>query len=288
MFPIQDDQDQDDQDPDLDLNPDACTSKVKVTADWSTIWNASMNFSQAWSKAEQKAKTPAHHYMRKQHSVAIYMYTQAVRQPGGTVLTAGEGPEKQLTSESQPLFTYLSEAIQILKHSQRLCHTTSYPSDPSSNLSMSGKLLRFGTFVLGSDGCRRRGNTCFQVHTCFGVDISHYSALEEDGQVLIPPYEVFKVTHVTSDARGGEFTHKLESNLNCVYDRASGSLHPISIISNESWLMFGITFMVIVLLFLPFVIFKVLKKWELKIFNWYGLYNGRLRGPVWCSDAKDI
>uniref|UniRef100_A0A3B5KQ02 NAD(P)(+)--arginine ADP-ribosyltransferase n=1 Tax=Takifugu rubripes TaxID=31033 RepID=A0A3B5KQ02_TAKRU len=200
---------QDDQDPDLDLNPDACTSKVIVTADRSRIWNASMNFSQAWSNAEQKATTPEHRYMQKQHSVAIYMYTQAVRRPGGTVLTAAEGPEKQLTSESQPLFAYLSEAIQILKHSQRLCHTTSYPS---LNLNTSGKLLRFGT-----------GNTCFQVHTCFGVDISHYSALEEDGQVLIPPYEVFKVTHVSSDPRRGEFTHKLESNLNCIQiSRSSG------------------------------------------------------------------
>lgn len=255
MFPMQDDQD-----PDLDLNPDACTSKVKVMADWSRIWNASMNFSQAWSNAEQKATTPAHRYLQKRHSVAIYMYTQAVRRPGGTVSTAAEGPEKQVTSESQPLFAYLSEAIQILKHSQRLCHTTSYPSDPSLNLNTSGKLLRFGTFVLGSDGCHRRGNTCFQVHTCFGVDISHYSALEEDGQVLIPPYEVFKVTHVTSDSRRGEFTHKLESNLNCVYDKASDSLHPISVISSQSWVMFGITFMVIVFLFLPFVIFKVLKK----------------------------
>lgn len=192
--------------------------------------------------------------------MAIYMYTQAVRRPGGTTLTAAEGPEKQLNSQSQRLFAYLSEAIQILKHSQKLCHTTSYPSDPSLNLNTSGKLLRFGTFVLGSDGCRQRGNTCFQVHTCFGVDISHYSALEEENQVLIPPYEVFKVTHVSSDPRRGEITHKLESDLNCVYDRASDSLHPISIIDNESWVMVGITFMVIVFLFLPFVIFKVLKK----------------------------
>lgn len=255
MFPMQDVQDTD-----LDLNPDACTSKVIVATDRSRIWNASMNFSQAWSNAEKKATSPVHRYMQKQHSVAIYMYTQAVRRPGRTVLMVAEAPEKQPTSESQPLFSYLSDAIQILKHSQMLCHTTSYSSDTSLNLNTSGKLLRFGTFVLGSGGCRLSGTTCFQVHTCFGVDISHYSALEEDGQVLIPPYEVFKVTHVPSDSRRGELIHKLESNLNCVYDRESDSLHPISVTVNQSWVMFGITSMVIVFLYLPFVIVKVLKK----------------------------
>lgn len=174
---------------------------------------------------------------------------------------AAEGPEIQLTSESQSLFAYLSDAIQILKHSQMLCHNTSFSSDTSLNLNTSGKLMRFGTFVLGSGGCRLRGNTCFQVHTCFGVDVTHYSALGGDGQVLIPPYEVFKVTDVPSEgSEGAEFTHKLESNLNCVYDNESDSLHPISASANLSWVIFGVTFLVIVLLFLPFVILKVLKK----------------------------
>lgn len=174
---------------------------------------------------------------------------------------AAEGPEAQLTSESQSLFAYLSDAIQILKHGQVLCHDTSFSSDTSLNLNTSGKLMRFGTFVLGSGGCGLRANACFQVHTCLGVDVTHYSALGGDGQVLIPPYEVFKVTDVPSDpSEGAEFTHKLESNLNCVYDNESDSLHPISASAPLSWMIFGTTSLVIVFLFLPFVIFKVLKK----------------------------
>lgn len=256
MFPILDFQE-----PDLDLNPDDCTSKVIVAADQSTMWNASMNLSQAWGNAEQKAATPAHSYMEKQHSVAIYVFTQAAGRPGRTDVTAAEGSEKRISWETQALFSYLSDAIQILKHSQPLCHTTSYATDAPSDLNVSGKLLRFGSFVLGSGGPHLRGNAGLEVHTCFGADVTHYSALKQNSQVLIPPYEVFRVTGGHSDPRRGEVTYRLESNLNCVYDRRSGSLHPISAsLENLSWVVFGITCIVIVFLLLPFVIFKLLKK----------------------------
>lgn len=253
MLPILDFQDS------PDLKKDSCTFKVLVATDQSVVWNASTNFSQAWSNAEQQARAPAHSYMEKRHSVAIYMYTQAMRPPGRMVLM--EGSEPQLDPKTQSLFSDLSEAIQILKHSQVLCHTTTYTTDISWNLTTSGQLLRFSTFVLGSSGCRLQGNACFEVHTCFGTDVTHYSALKQNNQVLIPPYEVFKVTHVDSDPLGGQVTHKLESNLDCVYDRESGSLHTIKASSADlSWVIFGIMCSVIVFLFLPFVIYKVLKK----------------------------
>lgn len=259
MFPILDFQEPV---PDLNPDPDDCTSKVIVAADQSPMWNAStLALSQAWSKAEQKAAAPAHSYMEKRHSVAIYVFTQAVRRPGRrTVLAAAEGSENQLSSETQSLFSYLSNAIQILKHNQRLCRTTSYTTDAPSGLNVSGKLLRFGTFVLGSGGHHLRGNACFEVHTCFGADVTHYSAWKQSRQVLIPPYEVFRVADGPSDPRRGRVTYRLESNLDCVYDTRSGSLHPVSAPSDLSWVIFGIMCMVVVFLLLPFVIFKVLKK----------------------------
>lgn len=247
------------QDSDPPLNNDSCTSKVLVATDQSAVWNASANFSQAWSNAEQQARAPAHSYMEKRHSVAIYMYTQAVRPPGRMVLM--EGSEPQPDPKTQSLFSDLSKAIQILKHSQVLCHTTTYTTDISWNLTTSGKLLRFSTFALGSSGCGLQGNACFEVHTCFGADVAHYSALKQSSQVLIPPYEVFKVTDMDSDPLVGRVTHRLESNLDCVYDIGSGSLHTIKASSADlSWVIFGIMCIVIVFLFLPFVIFKVLKK----------------------------
>lgn len=250
------------QEPDPDLNPDDCTSKAVVAAELGRVWNASTNLSQAWSDAEQRAAAPAHSYMEKQHSVAIYVFTQALRRPGRTVPpAAAEGSEGQLRSETRSLFSHLSDALQVLKHSQRLCQTTSYTTDAASGLNLSGKLLRFATFVLGSEGREFGGNTCFRVHTCFGADVTHYSALKQNSQVLIPPYEVFRVAGGTSDPRRAQVTYRLESNLNCVYDSRSGSLQPISVSpANLSWVVFGIMSVVVVFVLLPFVIFKVLQK----------------------------
>lgn len=259
MFPILDFQEPD---PDLNRDADDCTPEVIVAADRSPMWNASRNLSQAWSQAEQKAAAPAHSFMQKQHSVAIYVFTQAVWRPGRrTVLTAAEGSENQPSAEAQSLFSYLSDALQILKHSQRLCHTTTIRTDAPSGLNASGKLLRFGTFVLGSGSHHLRGNACFEVHTCFGANVTYYSAWKQSSQVLIPPYEVFRVTEGPSDPQQCEITYRLESNLDCVYDPRSGSLRSISAPSADlSGVVFGIMCMVVVFLLLPFVIFKVLKK----------------------------
>lgn len=225
------------------------------------MWNASTNLSQAWSDAEQRAAAPAHSYMEKQHSVAIYAFTQALRRPGGTVPAAAEASEGQLSSETRSLFSHLGDALRVLKHSQRLCQTTSYATDAPSGLNLSGKLLRFATFVLGSDGRDFGGNTRFRVHTCFGADVTHYSALKQNSQVLIPPYEVFRVAGGPSGPGGAPVTYRLESNLNCVYDSRSGSLQQISVSpANLSWVVFGIMCVVVVFILLPFVIFKVLKK----------------------------
>ncbi|CAG06131.1 unnamed protein product [Tetraodon nigroviridis] len=106
------------------------------------MWNASVDLGRAWSTAEQKAAAPAHSYLQRRHSAAIYVFTQ--------------------------------------------CCTLTW-----------------------EDG--RHGNS----------------------QVLIPPYEVFRVF----DGGGGAgVTYRLESNLNCVYDRGSGSLHPISASPADMWL----------------------------------------------------
>lgn len=232
-----------------------------MAADQSAMWNASADLAQAWSVAEQRAATPAHSHLEKRHSAAIYMFTRAVGAGGRTVVAVTEGSQQQLGPESPALFSHLSEAIQILKHSQRLCHATSYAADLTpSSLNASGKLLRFGAFVLGSGGRRLRGNARFEVHTCFGADVTPYSASRRNSQVLIPPYEVFRVADGRSDPRRGGATYRLESDLHCVYDRRSGSLRPISASSASlPWVVFGAACIGILFLLLTLVIYEALK-----------------------------
>lgn len=241
---------------------DDCRSKTTVVTGKALTqrWDSTSNCSQAWSNAEQNAREPAHKYMKKHHSVAIYMYTQAANHDCRTADTTGEHLSE--TVESHSLYFLLREAIQVLKHSQVTCMNTNYRTKTLFNLTISNKHVRFSTFISGSDEWNfTRNASCFELYTCFGAEITHYSALKQINQVLIPPYEVFKITDIQTDAPRCKMIYKLKSNLNCVYDRDSNMLHPISALPAEGFLLiFTITCIIIIVsLLLPFVIVKALK-----------------------------
>lgn len=248
----------------LDLTPDLndnmyddCRSKAAAVTDEATMqkWETHANFSQA----EQNAKEPAHMYMKKRHSMAIYMYTNILLHPAKQNLEESTGKRQKETFESRSLYSSLSEAVQILRHSQVTCLRTIYRTETFLNPNVSKELIRFGTFVLGSDEWNfGRGASCFEVFTCFGADVTHYSTLKINSQVLIPPYEVFRVTETAAEAHRCKVLYRLESNLNCVYDPESNMLHPISAFPVDGfWLTFALACMIIVSLLLPFVIVKV-------------------------------
>uniref|UniRef100_A0A3B4A8T9 NAD(P)(+)--arginine ADP-ribosyltransferase n=1 Tax=Periophthalmus magnuspinnatus TaxID=409849 RepID=A0A3B4A8T9_9GOBI len=92
------------------------------------------------------------------------------------------------------IYFWLTSAIQILKTS---CETTYRRTD----LTFNGKLhqvIRFGQFASSS----RNPNldfgrqTCFQIRTCLGAFISEYSNFKHEQEVLIPPYEKFKIIKI--------------------------------------------------------------------------------------------
>ncbi|ROL51119.1 Ecto-ADP-ribosyltransferase 4 [Anabarilius grahami] len=66
--------------------------------------------------------------------------------------------------------------------------------------------------------------SCFEIYTCEGADVAKYSKLPHEKEVLIPPYEKFKVTHVKTKEEQKDlwcdtvFTLKssgIRSDLNC-------------------------------------------------------------------------
>ncbi|XP_063740216.1 T-cell ecto-ADP-ribosyltransferase 2-like isoform X2 [Eleginops maclovinus] len=247
-----------------DLNEDMyddCQTKATVVTNEAIMqkWNTSRNFTTTWSNTEQKPREPAHKYMEKHLSTAIYIYTKAMMQPFKSYLDTKVIPGKQKkTLGPDSLYFSLSKAIQILKHSQVTCLWTNYRTETLLNLNISNKLIRFSTFILGTDGWKFTKNaSCFEVYTCFGADITHYSALQLHSQVLIPPYEVFKVTDIDMNTQRCEVLYRLKSNLNCVYDIESNMLHPISAL--PAWLIFVVACVIIVSLLLPLVIVKVLE-----------------------------
>ncbi|KAF4804099.1 hypothetical protein TURU_010652 [Turdus rufiventris] len=77
-----------------------------------------------------------------------------------------------------------------------------------------GDIVWFGEFLSSSHSksiAEELGNTTvFPVQTCHGVDIKTFGELPEADEVLIPPFEKFKVTKVIED---GE---KVEIHLNSI------------------------------------------------------------------------
>ncbi|XP_041641979.1 ecto-ADP-ribosyltransferase 4-like [Cheilinus undulatus] len=208
-----------------------CSSRVAAIpgeAAFMQTWNSG-SFQQAWSDAEKKAKTPAHLSMTKNLSTAIYMYTsgvlQADKQDGGN--TEHRRGQQRGTIESLLYFS-LNEAVEILKYRQKTaCLNTSYRTEEYLNPDISNKLVHFSTFTVGSDWRKSTKNTyCFELNTCFSVNITHYSALEGFDQALIPPYEMFKITDIKTNTQGCKVLYKLES-MKCVYDGQLDEVHEL-------------------------------------------------------------
>ncbi|XP_034044930.1 NAD(P)(+)--arginine ADP-ribosyltransferase 2-like isoform X2 [Thalassophryne amazonica] len=228
------------------------------------VFEEALNITQCFNDAKQKAKEPAHMFLKKSHSTAIYTYTNAMMVATNqhkTAAKATEQSEDKDPSQCHVPYSSLSEAIQILRHSQVICVNTYYRSDVVLHYNISNKHFRFSTFILGSTEWNlSRNASCFEVHTCFGADITYYSALILTDQVLIPPYEVFKVTDTQTDRQRCKVIYRLRSILNCVYDKDSNMLLPISaLLLDEFWLTFIIICIIIVSLLLIFVIVKVVR-----------------------------
>ncbi|XP_067438132.1 ecto-ADP-ribosyltransferase 4-like isoform X4 [Thunnus thynnus] len=98
------------------------------------------------------------------------------------------------------LHYWLTTAIQILNRNQKKqdCQITYRKTD----VEFTGKvndIIRFGAFAssskekdLGDFG----NKTCFEIETCSGAYLGNYSEVPDEEEVLIPPYETFKITDI--------------------------------------------------------------------------------------------
>ncbi|NXL81082.1 NRT2 ribosyltransferase, partial [Leptocoma aspasia] len=89
-----------------------------------------------------------------------------------------------------------------------------------------GQIVRFGQFasssLLKNVSDSYGTTTTFEVDTCHGADIRHFSFYPEEEEVLIPPFETFRVTNITR--RGDDMyihlrSHGVHSKYNCAWFR---------------------------------------------------------------------
>ncbi|XP_041789907.1 NAD(P)(+)--arginine ADP-ribosyltransferase 2-like [Chelmon rostratus] len=158
-------------------------------------------FAEAWSEAErcaeEKLKHTKHMALTKDHIKAICAYTSdKLYKP----FNAAVRTEKSIYGslfQFHSLHFLLTSAIQIL-NSKYHCHTTYR----RTSLRFTGEvhqIIRFGTFASSSyrtDLTKFGNETCFKIKTCSGASLKSYSMYKDEEEVLIPPYETFKITEI--------------------------------------------------------------------------------------------
>ncbi|XP_042259583.1 erythroblast NAD(P)(+)--arginine ADP-ribosyltransferase-like [Thunnus maccoyii] len=94
------------------------------------------------------------------------------------------------------LHFWLTTAIQKLNNKH--CYI-SYRRSRAAFTGNVNSIIRFGAFAsssLRTDLKQFGSKTCFQIMTCFGAYVKHHSNYPNEEEVLIPPYERFKITKI--------------------------------------------------------------------------------------------
>uniref|UniRef100_A0A4W5MU11 NAD(P)(+)--arginine ADP-ribosyltransferase n=1 Tax=Hucho hucho TaxID=62062 RepID=A0A4W5MU11_9TELE len=198
----------------LDMVPDSvddmykgCIKEMgeKVTEYLQNEINTGGIFKQAWKEAEKSASRNYNSVNKDKlsynHVKAICAYTGGQPMIYPVFNQAVRTNRKEYTTSFQfhSLHFLLTDALRLLKENQQSCHTTYR----RTNMEFAGEVnkeIRFGFFAsssLNKEISRFGNKSCFNITTCFGADLKSYPNMgKHEQEVLIPPYEVFKVTAV--------------------------------------------------------------------------------------------
>ncbi|XP_071398248.1 NAD(P)(+)--arginine ADP-ribosyltransferase 2-like [Centroberyx affinis] len=209
-------------------------------------------FGKVWKNASNCAKEGLVKKYREDkaltedHLQAICVYTSDYKDFYRTFNTAVRTEGEKYGTKSflyHSLHFLLTSAIKILKASQNYCHVT-YRRTNDNFIGKVKQKIRFGNFASSSfrTDLDFGKKTCFEIRTCLGAYLRNYSAFsDQEQEVLIPPYEVFKIAKITKGPKEPfdkglndcEVIYSLmsdgvQSNLNCraAYKRPMVLLQP--------------------------------------------------------------
>ncbi|XP_030055682.1 GPI-linked NAD(P)(+)--arginine ADP-ribosyltransferase 1 [Microcaecilia unicolor] len=190
-----------------------CTDVMEAELAWlnQTEYTTNRDYAEAWEAARsnwegRKKNVPLPRGFKDEHAIAILAYTtngplhkvfnEAVRE-------AGRSRGYYLKNfKFKTLHFLLTKALQILdKETTPKCHRVYRGIRGIRFKSEEKKAIRFGQFAsssLSNANAQQFGNdTLFNIETCYGVNIKNFSFFPLEQEVLIPPFEMFKVTNFT-------------------------------------------------------------------------------------------
>ncbi|XP_019124398.2 T-cell ecto-ADP-ribosyltransferase 1 isoform X1 [Larimichthys crocea] len=136
--------------------------------------------------------------LTEDHLRALCSYTAAVTHVDFNKAVRAEATNYGSSFKYHSLHYLLTSAIQILNPDHKICYTvyrrTNYIYTGEVN-----QIIRLGYFGSTSLTTTLTGfgaNSCFKIQTCSGADVKEYAQVPEQQEVLIPPYEQFKITEI--------------------------------------------------------------------------------------------
>ncbi|KAM4907044.1 erythroblast NAD(P)(+)--arginine ADP-ribosyltransferase-like [Sylvia borin] len=165
-------------------------------------------FFKSWlnATAQWKNQGSVTSYLTRDQAIAVMAYTmkdmKLHKEFNDAVQETGSSSWKYRNEfHFKSLHFLLTRAVQALK--SRYCKNVFRGVAGLMFNATAGMEVRFGQFTSTSqreDVAQGYGqDTMFKVYTCHGVDIQKYSYNQDDQEVLIPPFETFRVTGVSKE-----------------------------------------------------------------------------------------
>ncbi|XP_050961676.1 NAD(P)(+)--arginine ADP-ribosyltransferase 2-like [Labeo rohita] len=160
----------------------------------------SHHFKHYWQTNKNVVKFPKGRLTRN-HLTAIRVYTgKYIYRHFNDDTRNGRKQYKHKSFKWYSLHFLLTEAIQILKKKQHKCYSTYRGTRATFDKHVLNKEIRFGSFTSSSLDPKVTKyfgtKSCFEIYTCESAELTKYSQHPSTKEVLIPPYEKFRVTAV--------------------------------------------------------------------------------------------
>ncbi|XP_058263002.1 erythroblast NAD(P)(+)--arginine ADP-ribosyltransferase-like [Hemibagrus wyckioides] len=125
----------------------------------------------------------------------------------------GSGRKQYRTQFNYKAFHFLlTRAVQM--HKVQTCVNVFRRTNVHFKKSLFSNKMRFGRFTSTSlrNNMTQFGNiSCFKIETCYGANISAISELPKEEEVLIPPFEKFKITNTDKNKMNCGVLYTLQS-----------------------------------------------------------------------------
>lgn len=177
--------------------------EYKANRDFASAWDIAKD---EWEDRKQNTVKPPG--FKDEYAIAILAYT--IDGPlhkvfNTAVREAGRSREYYLRNfQFKALHYFLTNALRLLdEYDTPKCRIVYRGIKGVRFKSMGDKPVRFGQFTsssLNSENALHFGeDTIFTIETCYGVSVKNFSFFPREEEVLIPPFEKFKVTNFTKD-----------------------------------------------------------------------------------------